>query len=288
MSFCRRPIDQSKKRTQSNQAAKSPSQKRRKEKEAFRFPSKEEAQKALSSFNGNEMVKVANVSSENCCALVSYLNALRSYQERLAFVGGLDWIECPTAYFRHICGSPENGYDSTHYSRFFQKLVQNGALSRYILKKLKGYRKDEKSGQYYFHASDIFKLQRGTTLLFFGYSLPKDEIPKYRSILCAKRDYYQQQGYGHLAVQRMLEVYSNDQVDMRGSLLFELKKAYVECEEDQHPHVCAISVDKDGCIYKYDNSNEREREKITGLQDLLPYIFEYWATYVIKMEVKKD
>jgi hypothetical protein len=233
------------------------------------------------------MVKVANV-SENCCALVSFLNALRTYQERLAFVGGLDWIDCPTAYFRHICGSPENGYDSTHYFQYFQKLVQNGALSGYILKKLQGYTKDKKSGQYYFHASNIFKLQRGTTLLFFGYSLPHDEIPKYKSILRAKRDYYLQQGYEHLAIQRMLEIYSNDQVHMRGSLLFELKKAYVECEEDQHPHVCAISVDKDGCIYKYDNSNEREREKITGLQDLLPYIFEYWATYVIKMEVKKD
>lgn len=271
-----------KKSHESCQPTKSTSLK--KNKEPFRFASKEEAKKALSNFNGNEMVKIANV-SENCCAIVSYFNSLRSYEERLSFVGGEDRMECPTAYFREICGSPDNGYNSEDYSKYFQTLEQNKHLSEYIFRKLRGYEKDKDSGQYYFHASNIFKLQRGTTVLFFGYSLPREYTSQFKSILREKRDVYTEKDYDPLKIERMLEIYTNAEVNTRGSLLFEFKKAYVQ--DDPHPHVCAVSVDKDGCIYKYDNSNERERERIMGLEDLLPFIFEYWATYVIKLTVKK-
>ena len=67
------------------------------------FPTVTTAVNALSNFRGDQMVTIATL-GECCCLLACVLNALRTLQERLAWVGGKERAISPTGFFEKFVG----------------------------------------------------------------------------------------------------------------------------------------------------------------------------------------
>ena len=139
---------------------------------------------------------------------------------------------------------------------------------------------------YYFHLSRIFtNLQEGTILLICGFSLPWTERDKYRDLLVAKKEQYRNSGnHSVIEIEQYIEIYSEREILRPGSPLFELWLAFVEDKKRQSRHVCAVSKDVNGVVYKYDNTHHN-RKPISGLEDLLPYTFYHTETFAFDIEV---
>ena len=252
---------------------------------SFAFGSKELAVKALCNMESKKLVQVASL-NENCCLFIACVNALRLPEQRIAFVGGADRVKIPTQFFKDTTENHgEDGFKSYDLYKYLAKLRAEGLISSFKLKKCEGY-KTNKGDQYYFHVSRIFSnLSPGTILLFCGFSLPPIKRREYTGILVAKKLEYQKSGqFSCSAIERFLEIYSERELYRPTSLCSEMKRAFVDTVSKQSRHVCAVSKDVDGRIFKYDNSNVN-RQQIKGLEDLLPYIFFYTETLAFNITV---
>ena len=230
------------------------------------------------------MVTVASL-GECCCLLACVVNALRTCEERIAWVGGRARAICPTGFFREVCGPPDNGYIGKDVRKYLDRLVQEGLLRAktpsYIFRKLEGYKVHD-ARAYAFHASRIFTdLKPGVMVLFFAFSIPNAYIEPLRNILLSKKAYYMKTNYPARNIHRQLEIFSEKETMRSGNLYYELKIHFVDIEPT--PHVCAVCKEENGVVYKYDNANRDKRTRMDGMEDLLPYIFYFTKAYALKL-----
>ena len=243
------------------------------------------ALQALADCESDKLVDVA-FSKQNCCLFVCSVSALRDFGKRLAFVGGEEFARIPSQLFQSVCGVGLDGYEPWQFKRYLQYLQESlKVIKSFRFKRCEGF-KSNKSNVYYFHLSRIFtNLQEGTILLICGFSLNWKERDKYRDILVTKKEQYRNSGnHSVIEIEQYIEIYSEREILRPGSPLFELWLAFVEDKKQQSRHVCAVSKDVNGVVYKYDNTHH-DRKPISGLEDLLPYTFYHTDTFVFDIEV---
>ena len=201
-------------------------------------------------------------------------------------MGGEDNARIPTQLFQSVCGVGLDGYEPWRFKRYLEYLQESlKVIKSYRFKKCEGFRSN-KSDLYYFPLSRIFtNLQPGTILLICGFSLPPIPRDQYRKILVAKKEQYRNSGnHSAIEIEQYIEIYSEREVLRCGSALFEMWLAFVEDKKERSKHVCAVSKDANGVVYKYDNTHHN-RKPISSLEDLLPYTFYHSETFAFDIEV---